>query len=154
MEKYKTRQRRLLRAFLSSHPDEALTARQIAAALAGEGISQSAVYRNLSRMEAEEEIKRLSQYSAREALYQYIDTPDCRGSLHLSCKKCGKTLHMNPEEAVEILRRVAQTDKFSIDVGETVLYGICGACKGLRRSRTPFAGSSQAVKTEKGKDAT
>ena len=147
MGKYRTKQRRILLSYLSSHPDQALTARQIAEELAGEGISLSAVYRNLAEMEAAEEIKRLSQCGVREALYQYVATPDCRGSLHLSCKKCGKTLHMDPGEAVEILRRVAQTDQFSIDVGETVLYGVCGSCKGLRQRR-PAAASFQPAGPE------
>ncbi|MBQ2429166.1 MAG: hypothetical protein II264_11840 [Ruminococcus sp.] len=48
MPKYMTKQRKALLAFLSGHADEELTAKQLETALSGEGISISAVYRNLS----------------------------------------------------------------------------------------------------------
>ena len=48
MSSYSTRQREALLAYLSRHPDELLSARQIADALADEKISLSAVYRNLA----------------------------------------------------------------------------------------------------------
>lgn len=53
MAKYLTRQRRQLLDYLSWHTDEQMTARQIADALTQENISLSAVYRNLSDLEAD-----------------------------------------------------------------------------------------------------
>ena len=46
MSGYNTKQRRALLAFLGEHPDELLTAHQMADALAEKQISLSAVYRN------------------------------------------------------------------------------------------------------------
>ena len=46
--KYMTKQRKALLRYLSQHADETLSAKQIEAALSGEGISISAVYRNLA----------------------------------------------------------------------------------------------------------
>ena len=54
MQSYSTRQRKVLLAYLSQHPDELLSARQIADALADKKISLSAVYRNLAQLETEE----------------------------------------------------------------------------------------------------
>ena len=54
MSGYNTKQRRALLTFLGEHPDELLTARQMADALAEKQISLSAVYRNLAQLEAEE----------------------------------------------------------------------------------------------------
>ena len=48
MQKYKTRQRKLLLEHLAAHADEELSARQIENALREYDISLSAVYRNLS----------------------------------------------------------------------------------------------------------
>ena len=48
MSKYSTQQRKALLHYLSEHPDEHLSTRQIAQALAAEKISLSAVYRNLA----------------------------------------------------------------------------------------------------------
>ena len=53
MKKYDTRQRDSLLDFLNQHPDQSLSVRQIAQALCARQISLSAVYRNLSQLEAE-----------------------------------------------------------------------------------------------------
>ena len=92
--KYMTKQRKALLRYLSQHADETLSAKQIEAALSGEGISISAVYRNLSELEREGKIRRVNQSGSREVFYQYTDGAHCRECLHLSCEKCGKTYHM------------------------------------------------------------
>ena len=94
MSSYSTRQRKALLAYLSRHPDELLSARQIADALADEKISLSAVYRNLAQLEAEEKVRRSSKSGTREVYYQYLDAESCKGALHMSCVKCGRTFHM------------------------------------------------------------
>lgn len=65
MSSYSTQQRKALLAYLSRHPDELLSARQIADALADEKISLSAVYRNLAQLEAEEKVRRSSKSGTR-----------------------------------------------------------------------------------------
>jgi len=65
MPKYETRQRRALLSFLSNHPDEQFSARQIASELEKDGISLSAVYRNLTDLEAESRICRCKSDSGR-----------------------------------------------------------------------------------------
>lgn len=128
MPKYVTKQRKILIEYLSQHIDESLSAYQIAQALS-EQISRSAVYRNLSAMEAEGKVKRLAGGSGREAVYRYSDAPACTGSLHLSCKKCGKTVHMQKQIADTLIDSVAENDHFSIDKGDTVIYGVCAGCQ-------------------------
>ena len=81
MSSYSTRQRKALLAYLSRHPDELLSARQIADALADEKISLSAVYRNLAQLEAEEKVRRSSKSGTREVYYQYLDAESCKGAL-------------------------------------------------------------------------
>ena len=82
MLNYSTRQRKALLAYLSRHPDELLSARQIAAALEQEKISLSAVYRNLAQLEAEEKVRRSSKTGTREVYYQYLAAECCKGALH------------------------------------------------------------------------
>ena len=67
MSSYSTQQRKALLAYLSRHPDELLSARQIADALADEKISLSAVYRNLAQLEAEEKVRRSSKSGTERA---------------------------------------------------------------------------------------
>ncbi|MBQ2634963.1 MAG: transcriptional repressor [Oscillospiraceae bacterium] len=130
MSKYMTRQRKALLGCLCAHPDEQLSAQEIADALAGEEISLSAVYRNLSELEAEGKVRRSGRAGSREVYYQYIDADGCRGCLHLSCRSCGRTYHMSRDGARQLLEAVQQAEGFAVDKGETVLYGVCQRCRG------------------------
>ena len=128
MPKYLTKQRKLLLEYLSQHTDESISAGEIAEALS-DRISVSAVYRNLADMEAEGRLRRVASGGSREAVYQYIDEHECRSALHLSCKKCGRTVHMQKQIADALIDRVEEGNHFSIDKGETVIYGVCSDCK-------------------------
>ena len=123
-----TKQRKLLTAYLAQHTDESISASRIAEALADQ-ISKSAVYRNLADMETEGKVRRVASGGSREVIYQYIDAHECMGCLHLSCKKCGKTVHMKKTTADALVESVAEDDNFSIDKSDTIIYGICADCK-------------------------
>ena len=129
MANYSTKQRKLLLQYLHRHADEQLTVRQIGEALSEDEISTSAVYRNLAALEQAGQVRRLSKSGAREVFYQYAGAEHCRDCLHLSCKKCGKTIHMNADEAERLIQSVAVRDGFAIDKTDTVLYGVCGDCQ-------------------------
>ncbi len=133
MQKYMTRQRRLLLDYLRAHPDVPLSAGQIAADMQDGPISASAVYRNLSDLEAEGKVRRLSRSGSREVFFQYMDAADCRNCLHLSCTRCGRSFHMHALGAAQLVRDVARNDQFQIDRSESVLYGICRECQAAGR---------------------
>ena len=127
MPKYVTKQRKLLTEYLARHTDESLSTGQIAEALA-DTVSKSAVYRNLAELETEGKLRRVAGGGGREAVYQYSDAHSCEGRLHLSCKKCGKTVHMEKQLADALVSGLAVSDHFAIDKGETIIYGVCGDC--------------------------
>ena len=129
MPKYMTKQRKALLNYLSMHADERLSAKQLEDALKSEGISISAVYRNISELEREGKVRRVNNSGSREVFYQYADGAHCKDSLHLSCEKCGKTYHMNSAVAQTLIENLAQSDEFTIDKANTVLYGVCGDCR-------------------------
>ena len=114
---------------MSQHPDELLSARQIADALADKKISLSAVYRNLAQLETEEKVRRSSKSGTREVYYQYLDAESCKGALHMSCIKCSKTFHMETNAAL-LAKHLAQSEQFILDTTDTILYGTCSDCKG------------------------
>lgn len=128
MSAYKTEQRKLLLSFFQEHPDQQFTAREIYSLLSECGISQSAVYRNLSAMTEAEILHHSIKNGSREAVYQYLHNDECINELHLTCKKCGHNYHMNRKFADRIKSGVLQTDGFHIDLSATVLYGICKTC--------------------------
>ncbi len=129
MAKYLTRQRKRLIESLSAHTDEQLTARQIADTLAADRVSLSAVYRNLSALEEEGLIKRSVREGSREVFYQYIAAAECKDSLHLSCRVCGKSIHLDDKDAARLVHRTLKNTGFQINKSETVLYGVCADCR-------------------------
>ena len=129
MAKYQTRQRKRLLEYLSAHTDEQMTVRQIADALAADSISTSAVYRNLSDLEADGLLKRSVREGTREVFYQYIAAEECKDSLHLSCRMCGKSIHLGDKETERLLDSTLKSTGFQIDKTETILYGVCADCR-------------------------
>ena len=129
MARYVTKQRRSLLGFLARHADESLTAQQVAADLTASGVSVSSVYRNLTALEAEGKVRRVSRSGSRETYYQYAAAEGCRACLHLACKRCGRTFHMGMPAADALVDRVAQEEKFQIDREDTVIYGVCKDCR-------------------------
>lgn len=129
MASYMTEQRRELLAFLESNHDRAFSAKEIAAEMADRGVSQSAVYRNLGWLEKNGKISRSTRDGHREIYYSFVDSDECHGALHLTCEKCGKTVHMDTTITNRMIHDIAGKDGFSIDMKKTVLYGICSGCK-------------------------
>ena len=127
VSKYMTKQRRALLGYLAEHTDEQLSVQTISEALEGEGVSLSALYRNLAELESEGKVKR-ELGAGREAFYRYTDSDRCAGCLHLQCKRCGRTFHMDNDSAARLIENVAKADGFEIDKSDTVLYGVCEKC--------------------------
>lgn len=126
MQAYMTQPRKRLISYLHKHADETLTAGQISRELPE--ISVSAVYRNLSALEQDGTVRRVAKAGSREVFYQYMKAEECKDHLHLSCKKCGKTFHMDEDETEALLASIARLDGFTVDRGDTVLYGVCDSC--------------------------
>lgn len=129
MPQYNTKQRLTLFSYFEKNSDKAFTARQIVDALGSKVISVSAVYRNLSAMEVAGTIKRTNNSGSREALYQYLNAEGCKGCLHLSCKRCGRILHLNSEITEQLSLKISESGQFSIDKSDTIIYGICESCQ-------------------------
>ncbi len=130
MAKYVTRQRKTLLNYLSKHADELLSVQRIADALEAEDVSRSAVYRNVAELEAEGALRRDLGGDAHEACYRYVGAERCKNSLHLSCKQCGRTFHMDSGGAEALMQVVERAQGFALDKVDTVLYGVCADCKG------------------------
>lgn len=125
---YKTDQRNILLEFLQKNPDKMFSEKQIEEILSSKGISRSALYRNLQALEMNGKIKRCTKTGSREIFFQYVGLQDCKSHIHLSCTKCGKIFHMESEIANSIKNNVALSQGFSINLGETTIYGTCKTC--------------------------
>ena len=130
MRSYNTRQRQILLDFFEKHTDESISADSIVAEVTGSQISKSAVYRNLLTLENEGKLRRTSKPGDRKTYYQYTDADDCRGQIHISCIKCGKTAHISPNAGKRLAENLKKDDEFTIDNNETVIYGLFKNCRG------------------------
>ena len=126
--KYSTKQRELLIKYLSEHIDEQVSTYQIANELQNSKISLSAIYRNLSEREKEGLVKRCIKANSREVYYQYIASDECQNSIHLTCRMCGKSFHMDSNDAEILLLSVKLNNGFTINKSLSTLYGICKDC--------------------------
>lgn len=129
MPQYMTKQRKLLLDFFQKHIDEAFSAQQIAALLGDEKISVSAVYRNITALEKDGKLQRINHADGHMAYFRYKAHKKCLGCLHLSCKKCGKTFHLDHDSADRIEKAIIGAEDFSLDRSDTILYGVCHECK-------------------------
>ena len=85
---------------------------------------------HIDLLETEEKVRRSSKSGTREVYYQYLDAESCKGALHMSCIKCGKTFHMADGNAALLAKYLAQSEQFMLDTTDTILYGTCSDCKG------------------------
>ena len=129
MSKYDTRQRRLLLDYLNAHHDEYVTASEIAASLAPEGMSKSAVYRNLAELEGAGSVERVTRKGVRGSLYRFAGASECQSHIHLSCSGCGRTFHLDEPSTKVLINNVKDQADFTVDKSTTVLYGLCKECK-------------------------
>ena len=128
MQVYATKQRKALLDFLSAHADETLSAKDISLALSDKGISESAVYRNLISLEKDNAVQRLTVSGSKKIFYRYSMAKECMSHLHLSCVKCGKTMHVGEKLTNNFINRVIRESGFDIDVANSAIYGICRDC--------------------------
>lgn len=129
MKVYHTEQRKNILEYLESRKDACVTASEIAAALSSV-VSKSAVYRNLADLEKEGEVVRVSLSGDRSVGYRYAGSHSCRGKIHISCVKCGRTEHVSSAAASAFEAALALSDGFSLNKGECLLYGVCKTCHG------------------------
>ena len=130
MPKYQTKQRTLLLDFLNQHPDELLSAKEIAENLKADNISVSSVYRNLADLGEDGMVVKHIPNGTREVYYRYIGAEKCKGHIHVSCVKCGKTFHIKKDYVAALSDSLKKDENFILSTEETILYGICGDCQG------------------------
>lgn len=128
MAGYITAQRKMLLEFLEKNHDKRLSASQIANSLKNDGISVSAVYRNLASLEAQGVINRSAKEGTREIFYQYTNSNECKNCIHLTCTKCGRVTHMDNTTAKKMSDALKKTSGFNINKNKTVVFGVCDNC--------------------------
>ena len=103
------------------------TSDEIIEAVCPGGAGKSTVYRQLSRMTETGELRKF--HDGKRILYQYSHiSPDCGSHFHLKCISCGRLIHLNCNRISEFASHMAADHGFTLDMRQTVLYGLCAQC--------------------------
>ncbi len=127
---YNTKQRLILRDFLKTNRNRQFSINEITEAVSEEGIGKSTVYRNMSQLLDSGDVRRFRGKDGKQVLYQYVGHDHgCSKHFHLKCNDCGKLFHVGCDSVMGIREHIGAHHDFTIDIGNTVFYGICGSCK-------------------------
>lgn len=132
-QKYKTKQRDMLIAYLKSVPGVHITAGDVCEYFHSQGaqIAQATVYRQLEKLVDEGIINKYIFDSSSPACFEYVDENShqhCEICFHCKCEKCGKLIHLSCEELEAIQNHIFKEHKFRMDPKRTVFYGLCDEC--------------------------
>lgn len=123
---YNTKQRDEIVEFFNNHRKKCYTAKELIRS--GEISSgEATVYRTLGRLAEQGLLKRFTDGDA--ACYRLNESEECSGHFHLKCEKCGKLIHMDCEFMSEMKLHIERSHNFFVDIGKTVIYGLCSECK-------------------------
>lgn len=130
---YKTRQLKELISYLETIPQRHVTVNDIRDFFKsnGKSIGTATIYRHLERMTEEGLIRKYIIDETSSACYEYIgEKKACHKSscFHCKCKICGRLIHIQSNELLNISELLKTRHNFTVDLQQTVFYGICDVC--------------------------
>lgn len=128
MKIYHTHQRTALIDFLKENSDKAFTIEEIIKKINNEELSQSTVYRLMTKLVEDGLVHRTVRGNSRSFIYQYIGSEKCEGHLHMKCTGCGKVYHLDSSVSSVIKNDIGSSTGFEVD-SHTVILGKCNTCR-------------------------
>lgn len=127
---YQTRQQEAIEALFHKRSTDCLTAEDVYHALleAGMDVGKTTVYRAITRLCQMGRLRRYAPHERGEAAH-YQFSPCTESHLHIRCVNCGALAHLHCDEVNAFSAHLHQHHGFTLDEGQTILYGCCAACK-------------------------
>ena len=129
---YKTKQQDLLLSYLRSMQGKHFTAEEVRSHFEEKNISIgiATIYRQLDKLVSEGKIQKyfIDEHSA--ACFEYSGD-ECNSKeqhFHLKCELCGRLIHLECEELLELGDHLKTEHGFIINPLRTVFYGVCNDC--------------------------
>ena len=120
----------ILKDFLKSHHNRQFSIAEIVDSVKDSGIGKSTVYRNMSQLLQDGEVRRFRGNGGKSVVYQYVgEGHGCNGHFHLKCNECGLLTHIDCQSVMGIRDHISAHHDFSVDIGNTIFYGLCGSCQ-------------------------
>ena len=129
---YNTAGRKALIEYMAKNPDRQFTVDELfeALSLGGASVGKSSLYRLLERLVGDGAVRKFKESELSAAAFQYVGSDeDCYRHLHLKCADCGKLVHLECRNSIELLRHIYEEHGFFIDSKKSVLYGKCKDCQ-------------------------
>lgn len=130
---YKTRQKEQILQYLTANSGCHITAQELSRHFeeAGAPVGMATIYRCLEQLAADGIVRKYTIDSRTSACYEYIpESGECREHFHLKCMQCGTLFHVTCGHLSGLEAHILTAHGFLIDQSKTVLYGVCGACRG------------------------
>ena len=133
MEKavYRTKQAEKILAYVQKMSGEHITAKDIEKHFVSldDNIGLATIYRHLEQMADKGVVKKYTVDRNTASCFQFIPL-EVKGSehFHLKCEKCGKLIHFDCKEFVNMQEHLAIKHGFVVNSLKTVLYGLCNEC--------------------------
>ena len=128
---YHTEGRGRLIEFLRANPDRQFTADELCIAVNGDAEhKRSSVYRTLSLLCEEAEVRKFRSEEQRCSVYQYVGRGcDCDRHFHQKCLSCGQINHLDCDDSLRFAAHLLAEHGFEVNCGQSILYGLCAACR-------------------------
>lgn len=126
---YQTRQQDAVAELFARQPESCLTAEEAYRQLKNDGmdVGKTTVYRAITRLCELGRLRRyMSQGRGNASRYQHNPCTECH--LHIRCIHCGALAHLDCDAVDSFARHLMRDHGFTLDEGQTMLYGICAAC--------------------------
>lgn len=127
---YNSKGRNTLLDFLKNNKKSEILISEIVEVLKAEGVGESTVYRQVSKLCDEGILGRVSGKDGKSVLYRFIDKESgCHNHFHLKCTNCGNITHLHCDHTGDFRNHIENQHGFSVDFGHTIIYGVCKDCK-------------------------
>ncbi len=127
---YQTRQQEAVASLFSKNQDTCLTAEEAYAALLSEGmdVGKTTVYRVITKLCERGVLRRYAPRERGEAA-SYQHNPCAQSHMHIRCVSCGALAHLHCDEVEAFAAHLKGHHGFTLDEGQTILYGMCENCR-------------------------
>lgn len=133
MATYQTHQKTDLIDFLRKHADKAFTIDDIAHGMKADpdfanAPGRSTIYRLIPRLVEDGTVRCFAKGGGSKATYQIIGGQHCHHHMHMKCTGCGRLIHMSDSQSDKLLDHIRASSNFSVDLSQTLLFGLCNGC--------------------------
>lgn len=128
---YNTKARELVTDIFEKNKGKTLSASEILSSARSHdaGISESTVYRMLSRLERDGLLIKYVSEKGESAVYQFAGGgSQCKGHLHLKCTSCKEVYHLDCRFMEDLSHHLYSEHGFKLSCEGSIIYGLCRKC--------------------------